>query len=104
MRDWIYVEDNVRALLVILKKGSSGEAFNVGAGRHVRNIDLARKILEQCGAPGESIEFVEDRKGHDFRYAVDTTKINDLGWHPQIDLDTGLKLTIEWFRIRQSTG
>jgi dTDP-glucose 4,6-dehydratase len=99
-RDWIYVRDNAEALLTVLTRGEPGDVFNVGADCHLPNVELARRILELCGQSPQLIDFVEDRKGHDFRYAVDTTRINALGWKPATDLETGLRKTIEWYKNR----
>lgn len=101
-RDWIYVTDNAEALWHILQEGRPGEVYNIGANCHLPNIDLARRILALAGADPKLIRFVEDRKGHDLRYAVDARKICALGWKPRVDLDTGLRLTIEWYRQRYS--
>lgn len=101
-RDWIYVGDNVEALALILAKAEPGGVFNVGANSHVTNLELARRILRLCGKSEDMLEFVEDRKGHDFRYAVDTTRVAALGWQATTDFDSGLKRTIEWYMDRQT--
>lgn len=106
VRDWIFVEDHVRALLLIMEHGAAGECYNVGAGNEVRNIDLVRllcraveKLVPGVAASAESlITFVEDRPGHDYRYAIDTAKIRrELGWRPEIALDEGIRLTATWY-------
>jgi dTDP-glucose 4,6-dehydratase len=99
-RDWLYVEDNARAVDLVLRQGVIGEAYNIGANNQRPNTDVARRLLSACGQSEELIEFVEDRKGHDFRYAVDTKKIEALGWTPEWTLDQGLKETVEWYRGR----
>jgi dTDP-glucose 4,6-dehydratase len=105
VRDWLYVDDHAEALLTILEKGRLGEIYNVGGDAEVNNLDLVKRICaivdaERPGsAPAESlIEFVTDRPGHDFRYAIDATKIkNELGWTPSVDVNEGLALTVGWY-------
>ena len=94
-REWIHVSDHAKALINVMKNGKSGEIYNIGTGHRVHNLALAEKIIELTSSKSK-IQFVEDRKGHDFRYAVDSTKINiELGWRPQIDLDEGLSTCIK---------
>lgn len=105
VRDWLYVDDHAEALLTILEKGRLGEIYNVGGDAEVHNLDLVKRICaivdakRPSKAPAESlIEFVTDRPGHDFRYAIDATKIkNELGWTPSVDVDEGLALTVGWY-------
>lgn len=105
VRDWLYVEDNVNALLTVLQKGEIGETYNIGANDEMRNIDLVRllcRILDEELLPSrsfsEQITFVADRPGHDFRYAVDTRKIrSELGWRPVHDRDSGMRSTVRWY-------
>jgi dTDP-glucose 4,6-dehydratase len=97
-RDWIYVEDHCRALDVILNGGRPGEVYNIGLGSPVSNLDIVRRLLQILGKPENLIEFVADRPGHDRRYALDTTKIAaELGWRPAIDLEEGLRRTVNWY-------
>jgi len=109
-RDWIFVEDHCRALDAVLEKGRVGEIYNIGSGRPVPNIGIVRKLLELLAAPEGLIEFVEDRPGHDRRYALDDSKIRtELGWAPQVAFETGLQHTVEWYRthgewMRQATS
>jgi len=99
VRDWISVEDHCLAVLHVLKHGKCGEAYNVGAGNEIANIGLARKIARILGTdPDQAIEFVEDRKGHDFRYSVDTTKLRALGWFPQQPFEKRLSQTVTWYQ------
>ncbi|MFB6200109.1 MAG: dTDP-glucose 4,6-dehydratase, partial [Candidatus Nanohaloarchaea archaeon] len=91
VRDWLYVKDNCRAIDLLLKEGETGEIYNVGANQFKQNIEVTKKILELVGANENIIEFVEDRKGHDQRYAVDSSKIRDLGWEPKVSFEEGLK-------------
>jgi len=96
IRDWIFVEDHIRALWLILQERKSGERYNISANRLIRNIDVARAVIDKFGGEG-SICFVEDRPGHDFRYAMSSKKMIDtLGWRPLYSFEEGLDLTIEW--------
>ncbi|MBI1785553.1 dTDP-glucose 4,6-dehydratase [Candidatus Sumerlaeota bacterium] len=98
VRDWIHVEDHARAIIAIAEKGSAGEIYNVGARSEWKNIDLVRLILKTLGKPESLIRFVEDRAGHDRRYAVDPAKIErEIGWKPRIGFEKGLRTTIEWY-------
>ena len=81
-RDWLFVEDTVRGLLTLVEKGEPGQAYNLGAGQERSNNDVTRQILRSLGKPESLIRPVADRKGHDFRYALDWGKIRDLGWQP----------------------
>lgn len=96
-RDWLHVDDNCRAILLVLEKAKPGDVFNIGADNHRRNIDITRKMVEILNLPEDRIEFVKDRPGHDFRYAVDSSRIKALGWEPQILFDKGFKDTVLWF-------
>ena len=99
VRDWLFVEDNCRAIDLILHEGKIGEAYNVGGNAERRNIDIVRKVMEIMGKDKSLITFVKDRPGHDYRYALDTSKIErELGWKPSVDMDTGLGRTIQWYR------
>ena len=98
-RDWIFVEDHCRALDAVLEKGRVGEVYNIGSGKPVPNIGIVRKILEMLSAPEGLIEFVQDRPGHDRRYALDDSKIRvELGWAPTVDFESGLRHTVDWYR------
>ncbi len=97
VREWIYVEDKCRAVLKLLEAGSVGEIYNIGTGERLSNIEVTKKIIESVGASDEQIQFVEDRKGHDQRYAVNANKIRNLGWEPQLSFDEGLKKTVEYY-------
>ncbi len=99
VRDWLFVEDNCGAIDLILHKGKVGEAYNVGGNAEKRNIDIVRKVLEVMGKDEALITFVKDRPGHDYRYALDTSKIEmELGWKPSVDIDDGLIKTVQWYR------
>ncbi len=101
VRDWLHVEDHCRAIDLILQRGSLGEVYNVGANAEVRNIEVAKGILDILGKPRELITFVTDRLGHDRRYALDCAKIHRLGWRPERDFTDGLRSTVAWYRDRE---
>jgi len=100
VRDWLHVEDHCYGIWLAMLKGKSGEVYNIGGFGETQNIDMAHKICEAFALkPSEGIRFVEDRKGHDWRYSMDPAKIvRDLGWQPKWSLDEGLKHTIEWYK------
>ena len=103
VRDWIYVDDHNAGVDAIIKKGKIGETYCLGGERELQNIEITNKILELMEKGEESIEYVEDRKGHDLRYAMDITRArNELGWEPKIDFEEGLKKTVEWFKNNES--
>ncbi|MGB9883349.1 MAG: dTDP-glucose 4,6-dehydratase [Microgenomates group bacterium] len=103
VRDWLYVEDHCRAIDLILHKGKIGETYFIGGlDDSVSNLEVVKKILKIMKKDESFIEYVKDRPGHDRRYAIDWSKINkELGWRPEVDLDTGLKLTIDWYLKNQ---
>ena len=107
IRDWLYVDDHARALLLVMKKGKKGETYNIGGHNEVTNIDVVRTLCAilddrepaKDGRPyAERISFVADRPGHDMRYAIDASKIQrDLGWTPEETFETGLAKTVDWY-------
>jgi dTDP-glucose 4,6-dehydratase len=97
VRDRLYVEDNVRALLLLLERGEKGEAYNVQADNHVSNIDAARTILDILDKPYGLIRFVEDRAGHDRCYYMDWSKLRALGWKPEHDFGDTMERTVRWY-------
>jgi dTDP-glucose 4,6-dehydratase len=105
VRDWLYVEDHATALLAVVQRGRIGENYNIGGNAEAKNIDIVRRICALMdehvpeGAPHDRlIGFVADRPGHDFRYAIDASKIRDeLGWVPSVTLDEGLRRTVRWY-------
>jgi dTDP-glucose 4,6-dehydratase len=97
MRDYQYVLDHCEGIDVVLHKGVPGEFYNVGTGVETRNIDMARKILDLLGKPHSLLQFVPDRAGHDRRYALDTTKLQALGWTSRHSFDEALEKTVRWF-------
>ena len=99
VRDWLHVDDHCRGIFQVLMNGRSGEVYNIGGGRELNNLEITKSILDAMDASESSIEYVEDRKGHDFRYSVDWSKINrELGYEPKVNFEDGLKETIEWYR------
>jgi len=101
-RDWLHVTDHCRAVDMLIDAGKSGEVYNVGGGNHVRNLDLTRRILELVGKPESLIQPVVDRPGHDRRYSLDTSKLQSLGWRPEVSFDAGLHDTVAWYRQNES--
>ncbi len=98
VRDWLYVEDHCKAIDLILRQGQAGEVYNVGGHNEMRNIDIVRLICRELGKPESLIAYVEDRKGHDLRYAIDPGKIRrELGWQPETAFEDGIKRTIRWY-------
>lgn len=97
-RDWIFVLDHCEAILKILFDGKSGESYNIGAGNELDNITIVKKILDIMEKPHSLIHFTKDRPGHDFRYSLNTKKIEkELYWKPKYNFETGLRNTVEWY-------
>ena len=106
VRDWLYVNDHARAIDVIFHNGKLGETYNIGGFNEWKNIDLIKLIIKIVDRlldrkPGESqklITFVKDRAGHDFRYAIDSSKLKkELGWEPSLQFEEGVEKTIKWY-------
>jgi len=103
IRDWLHVDDCCAALDLLLRRGRPGETYNVGGGDTRINLDVVRAILRLTGRPESLVRFVEDRPGHDRRYALDSTKIaRELDWSPRRKLDEGLAETVAWYRANES--
>ena len=99
VRDWLHVEDHCRAILAVMERGRAGEVYNIGGDCERENIHVAKTILRHFGCGHELIEFVQDRPGHDRRYAIDCEKIkSELGWKQRWNFETGLQATIAWYQ------
>lgn len=99
IRDWLHVEDHCRGILLALEKGEAGRVYNIGGSNEWKNIDIARELVKIMGLGEDKIEFVTDRLGHDFRYAIDATRIRkELGWEPKYTFSTGLPETVKWYK------
>jgi dTDP-glucose 4,6-dehydratase len=102
IRDWLHVSDHCRGIHLVLRDGKPGDIFNIGGGRELSNVELTRLILEMMGVGEERIERVNDRPGHDFRYSLDITKIQqNLGYTPRVSFEQGIKETIEWYKANE---
>ena len=101
VRDYVFVEDHCRAIDMALHEAPIGGVYNVGTGVETRGLQVAEAVLEIMGKPKRLIEFVADRPGHDYRYAVDITRITELGWEPRIGFGEGLERTVRWYQDHQ---
>ncbi len=101
IRDWLYVDDHCDALELVLARGEPGKTYNVGGGNELTNIELTRSILEMLDKPMTLVRRVEDRAGHDRRYSVDCSKLNELGWKPAHSFQDALRATVDWYRDRE---
>ena len=102
-RDWLHVEDNCRGIWAVLERGRIGEVYNIGGLDIVENLTMDQRLLRLMGKPETLLSYVKDRPGHDRRYALNCEKIQkELGWTPQISLETGLRQTIDWYRSNSS--
>ena len=97
VREWTYVTDNCRGIELVLAEGDPGEVYNVGSGEELTNLEVTRNVLDAVGASEDLIEFVEDRAGHDQRYAMDAEKIRRLGWEPEVGFEEGLRRTVDYY-------
>lgn len=97
IRDWLHVEDHCSAIDLVLHEGISGEVYNVGGHNERTNLEVVKTLIKALGKSEELIEFVTDRLGHDKRYAIDPTKLEQLGWRPQYKFETGIAQTIQWY-------
>ncbi len=101
-RDWLFVEDNCRAILSILERGRVGEIYNIGSGEVYENLSIAKRLLHMVGKSEMLIAQVQDRPGHDLRYSMDCRKIQDeLGWKPAVAIQDGLAQTVEWYKTNK---
>ena len=102
VRDWLYVYDHCSAIDTVLHKGKVGEVYNIGGHNEKTNMEITKIILSEMGKDESSIEFVQDRLGHDRRYAISNDKITaELGWKPSVTFEEGIKLTINWYLNNQ---
>ena len=102
VRDWLHVYDHCTAIDLVIHKGRIGEVYNIGGHNERTNLSVVKTILRELNKPESLIRYVTDRKGHDLRYAIDPTKIeNELGWKPKYNFDTGIKQTIQWYLDNQ---
>lgn len=102
-RDWLHVDDHCHGIFLALTRGVAGEIYNIGGGTELTNIELTKRILVLMDKDDSFIEYVEDRKGHDLRYSVDISKIQrELGYKPQVNWETGLKQTIDWYLANEA--
>ena len=97
VRDWIYVLDHCKAVDFVLHSGAEGEIYNVGGGNEKTNIEITHKILELLGKDESMVEYVKDRPGHDFRYSLNCSKLNKLGWEPEYSFEEALEATVKWY-------
>ncbi|MCY7618033.1 dTDP-glucose 4,6-dehydratase [Bacillus sp. NMCC4] len=105
IRDWLYVEDHARAVKRVLENGTAGQVYNIGGGNEKTNLDLTQTILTQLGISHDRIAFVQDRKGHDRRYAIDASKLKrELGWTQETSFEAGIEKTINWYCAKFDQG
>jgi len=98
IRDWLFVDDHNEAILTVIKKGKTGEVYNIGGNNEIQNIEIIKMILQHLNKPESLITYVKDRLGHDRRYAIDASKIkNELGWEPKFKFSDKIKYTIDWY-------
>jgi len=103
VRDWLYVYDHCDAIDTVLHKGKIGEVYNIGGHNEKTNMEITKLVLSAMGKGESSIQYVEDRLGHDKRYAIDNTKIQtELGWKPSLTFEEGIKITIDWYLQNQN--
>lgn len=103
VREWLHVSDHCQALMLALRSGRPGRVYNVGGGTERTNLEIATELARLCGARPELITRVPDRKGHDFRYSLDDSRIrSELGYAPQVPFEAGLAATVDWYRAHQA--
>lgn len=102
VRDWLYVDDNCRAIDLVLRRGKPGDLVNIGSGNEVPNIVVAKLILSYMKKPESLIKFVQDRPGHDFRYSLQWERIKEIGWQPTVKFEDGLKRTVDWYLANEA--
>jgi dTDP-glucose 4,6-dehydratase len=102
VRDWLYVTDHCEAIDVMLERGTPGEVYNIGGGNERRNLEITEQILDRLGKPRTLLRYVQDRPGHDRRYALDCSRIGTLGWRPRVVFEKGLEETIAWYAANRA--
>ena len=102
VRDWLHVDDHCRGIEIVREHGAPGEIYNIAGGAELNNKELTQLLLDACGATWDRVDYVEDRKGHDRRYALDYTKIRGLGYEPKTSFDEGLAATVEWYHANEA--
>jgi dTDP-glucose 4,6-dehydratase len=103
VRDWLHVEDHCKAIDLVFHKGTPGEVYNIGGNNEKKNIEITRLVLSELGKGEDLIKYVQDRPGHDRRYAIDSSKIQkQLGWEPEHTFETGMKQTVNWYKENQN--
>jgi dTDP-glucose 4,6-dehydratase len=102
VRDWLHVDDHCRGIALVLDRGEPGEVYNIGGGVELTNKELTQRLLDACGATWDAVEYVEDRKGHDRRYAIDDTRLRGLGYAPRTSFDEGLAATVRWYHDNEA--
>lgn len=105
IRDWIFVEDHCRAIHMVLEKGIEGEIYNIGGSEEKTNLEVLQTILQLLQKEPQLIKYINDRKGHDRRYSMDSSKIlMDLGWKASVAFEAGIKKTVEWYKTMFERG
>ncbi len=102
MREWIFTQDHCKAVEAIMEKGQLGEVYNIGTGYEKTNMEITKFILQELGCGEEMIEYVKDRPGHDWRYAINSKKLRGLGWQPESSWEEGLRRTINWYKENEA--
>ena len=98
IRGWIHVDDHCRGIQLVLKEGKPGAVYHINGDAELTNLELTRALLDSCGATWDSVHYVADRKGHDYRYSLDDTLLQGMGYRPQVPLPEGLKATVRWYQ------
>jgi dTDP-glucose 4,6-dehydratase len=102
VRDWLHVHDHCSGIVTAMERGTPGQRYNIGGGNERRNLDIVQQLLELMDAPESLIQHVEDRLGHDRRYAISTERLRALGWQPEMSFERGLLETVEWYRANRA--
>jgi dTDP-glucose 4,6-dehydratase len=102
VRNWLFVDDFASAIDIVLERGEPGEAYNVGGPDELPNIEVVKRILELTGRDDSLIDFVADRPGHDRRYSLASTKVEELGWQAEVEFDRGIEQTVAWYRANEA--